>query len=256
MGLIVLHIGLPKTGTTFIQNAVFSKLPVTTLRGWHKHRDIMNCDFGKPIIISDQTLSANPFGKDYFNKFKENMMNIKILYGNPYIIFGVRKHEDFLYSLYIQYLYQGGTELINYLYNEKNTGIIKHEDLFFEDRINLLKTIFTNVFVYSQESLGDNFTKALKSFLGVNSNAKINYAKRFNQKIDRIFQIKLIKKLNRIKGFYSKPLRKLKITPRYISQYFKFGKRYELDSSLKNYISVFYKKDWNKTKKLISYGIA
>ena len=64
---VVIHIGLHKTGTTFIQETILPGLSTTRIiRGWHSHRFLMKADFSKQIILSDEGISGRLFGGTYY----------------------------------------------------------------------------------------------------------------------------------------------------------------------------------------------
>lgn len=265
---LTVHIGLHKTGTTFIQNILFPEIEsIHVIRGWQTHRDLINSDFNKKIVISDEAISGKPWHGNYLEDFKVNMWKLKKLYGNPRIIFGIRRQDEFILSLYKQYLHEGGTHKIDYLFNKYNTGAIKKEELFLKERIVLLKELFDDVFIYSLESIknkNSNFVKSLSDFLNINDSFKMPKEKKQNVGVKSKFQVESLRKLNVLNkalnrtiklDLYSKPFRKLKITPRNICQnWLKIGKvKYELKVELKDFLIDFYSKDWEESQRFLSF---
>lgn len=260
-----IHIGSHKTGTTFIQNEIFPKLEsVDLIRAWNTHRYLFNPNFeniDKHILITDEGISGNPFGGRYFEEFKFNITRIKHLYREPKIIFGIRRHDGFLLSLYKQYLHQKGFQKIDYLFNKEDTGLMKHKDLFFENKIEILKEQFKDVFIYSQELLKENpqeFIANLMGFLDIND--EINYEELITRKrnvgVETRLQVVLLKRLNKLShsnyfpNLYSDSFQRNKITPRDLCQnYLKSvkSKKFELSPNLKDYIINHFKDDWQKS---------
>ena len=66
MSKISIHIGLHKTGTSFLQNNLLKNLPETSVvRGWYSHRQLMEMNLEKNLIISDEGISGRFLHKDY-----------------------------------------------------------------------------------------------------------------------------------------------------------------------------------------------
>ena len=255
-----------------MQHDVFPRLSsVCLIRGWESHRKIMASDFNRRIVISDEGISGRLWNGTYLDDFKSNIEKLKILYSDPGIIFGIRRHDNFLLSVYKQYLNEKGTKVIDYLYNINDTGIIKHHELFFEERIKLLKTMFSEVFIYSQESVRERpqaFVDALIKFLDINEKIDVQdlLRKKSNVGVNTTFQVSLLRNLNKINriiektrilpGLYSRPFRILKLTPRNICQNYLRNtgrKGYTLAQDLKEHLLNYYKEDWENSQKYISY---
>lgn len=257
---IIVHIGLHKTGTTYIQNCIFPLFKeITTIRAWHSQRNIIDMNFKKKILITDEGISGDPWQGNYFNSFESNLLKIKKLYRDPKIIFGIRNQKDFLMSLYKQYLHQKGSKSLDYVFNEQNTGLIKQEDLYFLPRIKLLKSMFSNVFVYSQETLKNdlvNFTNKLSLFFEESYNEAnlLNQIDRNkNVGVETVFQVNLLRRLNELNehrfvpNLYGGRFKKYKLTPRDICQNRLKNiksEKYMLPDQLKHFIEEKYNDDW------------
>jgi hypothetical protein len=268
---ITIHIGLHKTGTTFLQNSLFKSIPSTyVVRGFDSHRHLMKMDLEDELIISDEGLSGRLWYRNYLAEFYKNMKIIKKIYGDPKIIFGIRDQNSFIPSVYKQYLHEEGFENFNYLFDvDANNGLIKHEEFLLIPKINYLKENFTDVFIYSQESLikrQNDFINSLKEFLEIKQKIEISEKNFNNIGIKTELQVRLLKRLNRLNfrlkkihpklSLYSIVFRKLKITPRNICQnrLKNIGsKKFEIPNSSKDFIQQYYKSDWSEAYKEISY---
>ena len=269
---IVIHIGLHKTGTSYLQDVFFPSLPnVEVVRGWFSHRDIIKSDLNKRLIITDESLSGNPFRGNYLAEFEENIKKIKRIYNNPIIIFGIRQQSKFMLSLCKQYLHEGGSKPVNYLYNLENSGKIKNQELLLIPKLELLTSTFSDIFVYSQETLkhrSDDFERAISSFLNIEKFLKSNKPQRktANVGLKTVTQANLLRRLNRLSSrmeqtkllpsLHNKWFRKFGITPTSIVLIFfkNVGKQpFELDKELKEHLEVFYKNDWEQAQKYVSY---
>ena len=273
MGDIILHVGMHKTGTTYLQKKIFNNFPdVDFCVGWSSIRTILNNfsnnDF--PLLISDEEFSGKPFQKEYLNTYYSNIANINRIFRFPKIIIGFRGHSDFVTSLYKQYLQQGGYCRFNDFFNIENTGILKHEDILYKDRINFLKSSFTDIFIYTQEEILNNNDLVIKSmyrFITGKELAKFNFdekKEKLNVSVNSTLQINILTKLNRIDhkltkytflpSIYSdspisKYLRKKRfpLTPRNISQniFRNRGKyKFSIPIDIKEFIDDKYKNDW------------
>lgn len=145
MSNIYIHIGLHKTGTTFLQKDFFPKIPHTHFYR-NIHEFLNNQVNSGRVIISNESLEGNPFLGNWLQSYKNNVHYISKIFHNPSIIIGFRKHDSFLLSLYKQYLYEKGILDVNSFFDiNKNSGLVKFEDLLFAERYKILKERFNRV---------------------------------------------------------------------------------------------------------------
>lgn len=261
MSEIIIHIGLHKTGTTFLQNRIFPLFnDISIIRAWYSHRKIIEMSLNEKILISDEGISGDPWKTNYFEQFKHNILNVKRIYGNVKIIVGFRKHSEFVLSLYKQYLHQKGTKDFSFFFNKSNNGILKHEELFFKQRLEMLQNYFNNVYVYTQEDLNSDilyFTKGLADFLDVTyEEKKINKLKSIkeNKGVYTEFQVRTLRQLNKLNksslfpNLYSNELKKYSLTPRQVCQNRLNNIKsnpYKLSEELLVFINEKYRQDWD-----------
>lgn len=86
---MIVHVGLPRTGSTFLQKEVFAKIG-------HLHN-----------FLSDETLVGDIFYGD-IDEFYSKMEGLKSEFGIERVIIVERKHMTWIPSLYKQYVKQGG----------------------------------------------------------------------------------------------------------------------------------------------------
>lgn len=273
MSKITLHIGLHKTGTSYIQEVILGSMTddIELIRGWYTHRQLMKVDINKPIIISDEGISGSLWNGSYLEDFNTNIKRIKEFYGDPKIMFGIREHSSFIFSVYKQYLHQRGYKDFSYIFNEENKGILKFNELEIYPKIKILKENFSDVFIYSQESLFSRkniFIISLLDFLEVKKkiDLKTFSSERVNEGVSTKLQVKTLKRLNILNhkleqihpylSLYSRPLRKLKLTPRDFcqKQLIKIkSDKIEMEKEIKDFIKELYQKDWELSMKELSY---
>lgn len=265
-----IHIGLHKTGTTFLQETYFPTLPdLVLVRGIWPFRSILDAR-EKKLLISDEAISGNPFGGAWLDEFRTNLLFLKKLFRDPAIIVGFRQHDSFLLSLYKQYLHQGGTREIKCFFEPTGQkGYIKPQELRYGPRISFLQENFKDIFVYTQEELTNDFEGFQNDFIkftnGHLPNDKfihINNVKK-NVGVKGVRQANLLLLINRVtqkmsnekKGvaFFNKVLRRLKLDPRGICQHRLSrlpSKPLVLPEHIRQFVNDTYRKDWCEMEKL------
>jgi hypothetical protein len=105
---IIIHIGLHKTGTTFLQKYFYPKLEdvqyINSTDPIHKLTDGLNDKTGK-LLISSEGFSGNPFKESWLRQFYTSLRFIKKIFPYCRIILGLRDHKNLAISLYSQYIH-------------------------------------------------------------------------------------------------------------------------------------------------------
>lgn len=172
MADIVLHMGLHKTGTSFLQYEIFSRLKNTNLTlmlryGTKIYEDKLN-------IISDEELSVNPYLPTYHRMHLDCNQRFVIaerlhsIFPDAKIILGIREKDSWVRSVYSQYVKSGGI----YSYDKFVKDIFDHSFLYFDAYIKCLKSLFDEVLVYEFEDLkydSKSFVKNICDFIGVDA---------------------------------------------------------------------------------------
>jgi len=139
---VIIHVGLMKTGTTFLQEEIFRKM-----KGARYIRDISfpNLCFkrDKKTIIANETLSGDPYS--YKIDRLKVIDNLHKLFPDAKIIVGTRNPYDMIDSLHSQYIRNGGYCDDVFLHYD----IKKYAD--YQKYIEHIQSLFKDVFVYNYD---------------------------------------------------------------------------------------------------------
>ena len=148
MGKVIIHIGMHKTGTTFLQKVIFPKLDNT----FYAHNNEFFIPWKEQLSkkADHMLLSYERFSGFPWNKFKEknswlksfylNIDQLKKFFPNAIIIIFFRKQGDLLLSIYKQYLQVGGELSFDDFYGDGK--ILEKEDLSIKSRLDYIKDYF------------------------------------------------------------------------------------------------------------------
>ena len=114
MGVFV-HIGLIKTGSTFLQKFVFSQLgnTFTYVGPTGRFPDPSLLPLRPSLLISNENLGGNPIGPvnqqvPLFEQFKACIDGLCSTFSHPKLIIGFREPASFIQSVYKQHLHERG----------------------------------------------------------------------------------------------------------------------------------------------------
>lgn len=188
--MIVLHIGLPRTATTFLQQDVFRKIeginfidgsqlkeknldPIfkTIIKSKNKKANLLY-KYLDPRNDKVNLVSCEGFYGDYFNKEfnpTQNMTNLHDCFPTARIIFCKRDYESFIKSFYNLYIRLGGTKN----YEDFLEHHIDKKNFQYKDFIQHLYNLFgkNNVLIYDFKDFtkdSENVIKKICDFIGVN----------------------------------------------------------------------------------------
>ena len=244
---------------------------VEVVRAWHSIKKVLTSDFQKEIIFSDESLVGDVYGGNFLQEFEDSMDRVGRIFDRPKIMFGIRKQSSYVFSLYKQYLHEGGYKGIEHFFNKDDTGVIRHQDLYYKPRMDMLRETFGDVFFYSQETLLErpqDFLDELVKFLEIDEKLRVEDLRneRFNVGVRTNLQVKVLKSLNRFEAFlqklkiipslYSWPVKKMRLTPRHIAQDHLRrikGNKFEMDAELKAHIDATFEEDWKAAVGELSY---
>ena len=226
---LFLHIGYPKTSTTYLQNYYFNKLDLNFLgkkedKKWLNSKkrlkfikiiDALNNNKyltlpSKKNLISAEGLIGNIWENDFseFNSLDESLKNRKIK-----VIVTIRKQSSIFYSIYKQYLWEGGKKNYIDFYKSSFSSAKNGFNINFLNYYELYKKLSKNfgrknfIILPSEminEKYFDNFNQILTDFLQLKKKRKIKYISKLirtgynsnEQFYVRICNIILNKKLN------------------------------------------------------------
>lgn len=170
---VYLHIGMPKTGTTFLQERVFPYFDELQLvRGYRPVRSLFEGEPRQSILLSDESLSGNPFAGDWAEAFESRMEVLASLFPQAHVVVGFRRHADLIVSLYKQHLHQGGTLTLDDFWPRPSPDErapipprLDPDDLMFSPRVNVLKRAFSGrLMIYTQEELEQDPLYLIREF--------------------------------------------------------------------------------------------
>ena len=254
---VFLHIGLQKTGTTFLQQQVFPRFEgVSYMKKRFRPRLLL--EGHDTFLVSNEWILGSPLGSrstSWLDDHRRALEKLGKLAPDTRLIVCFRRHSDLLVSLYKQYLHEGGTATIHEFFDPKSdSGWIKPRDLFFYPRIKWIEEHFQHrPFVF----LFDEIWKHLQSLIdemGELLGADVPSVDELDRETKnpgvRYYQGKLLRYLNKI----SEPLHlknrwtlALGIDPRSLCQQrlgFLSERPIELEQDVVACIEDMYSEDW------------
>ena len=132
------HVGLAKTGSTYLQNKFFHKL--------NGIRYIHTSKFYKyESIIAESNEERLMFSREFDRQFFDETGKIAKLYPNAKVIMILRSNEKWIASQYRRYVKNGGSKDIkNFIDITDNKGVWKNEEALFFPKLEFLKKHFIN----------------------------------------------------------------------------------------------------------------
>lgn len=194
--MIIIHIGLMKTGTTFLQRNVFSYIPNVNISLKNPIDNDIKILNDKINIISYEQLTGVSHIKTIDNRI-EIIKQLNNKYPNAKIIICLREINSWLRSLYSQYIKRGGV----YDYDGWYKKIFNKSFLCWYEYLKTLKILFKDVLILTFEELKQNqkdFIKRIYKFIELDYDNII-----FNDKITgkslKEFKLELVRNLNILK---------------------------------------------------------
>jgi len=148
----VIHIGLHRTGTTFLQKEIFPKLDGIK----YVYSKIINSET-KGILISEEGLSGIPTKLYDGSEVYSTVDSLSRLYPDAKIILCIRNKDIWVRSVYSQYIKSGGTKTF-----KQFKVILNPIYLDFDSYIRYLMSKFKDVYICHHEDL----VKDHKKFIG------------------------------------------------------------------------------------------
>jgi hypothetical protein len=263
---IILHIGMHKTASSYMQANIFPKLNDTLfiygaskfIKQWNEQVHNSN----NHLLISHECLSGIPWDKngllgidgshDWLKSFEKNINTLRLLFPDAVIIVFFRKHGDLLTSLHKQYIHEGGILNLSDFYGQDK--LLQPKDLSFKYRIDLLNKLFENVYFLDFEDFKNIGDQYLKMFFQNEFSLDLESGKKSKSIENRGVSGNKLEALRKVNRYYNKFPEKLKkilrglgLSPRFIFQSrLRFWKAEDSKTRLKSRkeINKYFNDDW------------
>jgi hypothetical protein len=174
---IFIHIGMQKTGSTWLQTIVFPKIVSHDVVYKETFRELISKLSEKDKIISYENYVGYPHLlkirglNGWLETRKKSFSNLSELFPNADIILVVRKQSELIRSLYNQYIKVGGNiTFYDYWMGNNNPYAIERNALMYRDLICDIKKYFSGRILIMNFDLFKNnkirFFEVLSEFVG------------------------------------------------------------------------------------------
>jgi len=257
--VLYLHIGLHKTGTTFLQQELFPKWKGIRYLQEDKLEYLTRMNVEDVYLLSREGLS----GKNWMHADERStcIRNLSTMLPEARIILSFRKHSGYIVSSYTQYLQQGGyLPFEEYFDMDHNRGFMKKEDFLFRRKIEDVQKYFDDMpFVILHEDILrdlDGLIKRIQGFIGGEAPDIHSINRRSHNKSVGYYPAMALRRLNKVSkselnpdgryDLYNWRFKRIGVDPRSLCQYrFNFfPKKSFISDSLKDTIDHYYCDDW------------
>ena len=129
---IYFHVGLAKTGSTFLQNNFFPKLKNIKYISTHKYRRCID-------IINNTNYDSYLISREFDRQLEGEVKKILNHFPETKIIIVFREHKKWISSQFKRFSKNGYHFKFEDFYNNANSGYWKNEDMIYIDKINIIK---------------------------------------------------------------------------------------------------------------------
>jgi len=280
--MIFIHIGLHKTGTTFMQNCVFphfdigylglssSKGKSSSFNNRRLIEELFEYDIDNDnVLLSDENLlwqgsllsSSCRMSKSHNENYLRVLRNIKTIFPHAKMIISFRRHDKYVKSLYKHYIGMGGVTNVNSFYKNLplNTNSLDYMEL-----IRSIENLFGVPFVYLQEELNNNsdfqdLLDDLSNYMGVEGPDMSSISKQKKNVGLYYYQTQFLRKYNTLfttkfnQGYTSNKFIYYAIRKLALSLMDKITKNNVFDDKLEKSIMRQYQNDWKSVHEYIYY---
>ena len=129
---IYFHVGLAKTGSTFLQNNFFPKLQNIKYISTHKYKRCID-------IINNTNYDSYLISREFDRQLEGEVKKILNHFPETKIIIVFREHKKWISSQFKRFSKNGYHFKFEDFYNNTNSGYWKNEDMIYIDKINIIK---------------------------------------------------------------------------------------------------------------------
>ena len=158
---IYFHVGLAKTGSTFLQKNFFPYLKNIKYISTHSYRNCIN-------IINKTNYDSYLISREFDRPLEQEIKKISNVFPQTKIIIVFRKHEKWISSQFKRMSKNGWHWSFEQFYKNDNSGYWKHEDMNYIDKIRIVKKYTKNPLILNFDELKLNpyiFLDKIKNYL-------------------------------------------------------------------------------------------
>jgi hypothetical protein len=262
--MIFFHVGLHKTGTTFLQKAVFPRWRGVEYIAWPHLELFLRLDDSQTYLVSREGLSGQNWA--HHDARERSLQKLAELFPDCRILISFRKQAGYINSSYNQYVQRGGTITFReYFELKQDGGVMKRQDFLYRPKIEAIERYFGHrPFVFLHEELItdlDSLLGDMERYIGGHAPARDQIpTKRYNESVG-YYPAKLLRWLNGFnkselnpKGKYNlghPTLQRFGLTPAIICQKWLgfLPKRAFLTPAEIAEIDEFYSEDWEYVRR-------
>ena len=128
---IYFHVGLAKTGSTFLQNNFFPKLQNIKYISTHKYRKCID-------IINKTNYDSYLISREFDRQLEEEVKKILSHFPDTKIIIVFREHRKWISSQFKRFSKNGYHFKFEKFYNNENLGYWKNEDMIYMNKLKII----------------------------------------------------------------------------------------------------------------------
>lgn len=266
---LIIHIGLHKTGTTYLQYNLFPDMKdVMYIHGnqFFRQWSLQANEEYSNFLLSYEGFSGLAWEQNalmnrrpnsaggWLKSFKQNIQNLKNAFPNAIIVCVFRKPGDLLISMYKQYIHEGGILDLPDFFND--LGVIHYKDLSVMDRVHFLGETFEKVHFLNYNSFKKSGDAYFRSFLSKEFEIELNEDRLVPLSSNRSISGANLKKLRFINQYYGhvplrirKFIRYLRLSPRdFLQNRLVKGNTDDPTSfsAFKKEVNLNFQEDWEK----------
>lgn len=199
-GNFCFHVGLHKTGTTYLQDVVFPNWPGVKYLRFRNLEYFLALSNTQKYLISCESLSGATFAS--LDERCRGLTRLAGMFPGARIVIAFRPHGDFIASLYSQYLRYGGQATFDGFFSLSSPNIVWHrEDLCYRKLIETIEDSFQErPFVFQLSELRDDEERLLADlarFVGTPPLQKLRKATPKNASLGA-WQGRLLRRINEL----------------------------------------------------------